>query len=310
MSTLNYKHLRYFWMVAKSGSIARASEQLFLSPQSISGQLGDFETTLGVQLFRRVGRGLELTEAGRRIFRYADEIFALGNELMDVVQDATVSRVQPFRVGVADCVPKTVAYRVLEPALHVDASLRLVCREGKLTQLLAEMAVHRLDMVIADRPMPPNLGVRAYNHLLGESALSVLGVSALANALPPGDFPQMLDQAPFLMPGEEVAIHLPLRQWFESHRISPRIVGEFDDSALLKLFGQGGAGFFVAPMAMSGYVQDRYQVVEVGRVDGLKEQLYAISAERRLTHPAVVAIAEATKQVFAMGARPGSGMVG
>ncbi len=298
MSSLNFKHLRYFWMVAKCGSIARASEQLFLSPQSISGQLGELEASLGVQLFRRVGRGLELTEMGRRIYSYADDIFALGNELLDVVQHQPAKKVQPFRVGVADCVPKTVAYRVIAPALQLEDPVRLTCREGKLATLLGEMAMHRLDMVIADRPMPSNLNVRAYSHLLGESPLTVVGAPAVLAELPTRAFPQLLDQAPFLMPGEDFAIHTRLLQWFESQHVFPRVVAEFDDSALLKLFGQGGAGLFVAPVAMTDYVRERYDVEEVGRIDAICEQLFAITAERRLTHPGVIAVAEATKQVF------------
>lgn len=299
MAALNFKHLRYFWMVAKSGSIVRAGEQLYLSPQSISGQLAELESNLGVQLFRRVGRGLELTEMGRHIYGYADEIFALGNELMDMVQNQSARKSIPFRVGIADCVPKTVAHRVIEPALHIDASVRLICREGKLSALLAEMAIHRLDMVIADRPKPSNLNVRAYSHLLGESPLCVLGSEKILNTLTAKTFPESLDQAPFLLPGEDVAIYSRLLQWFETKHIYPHIVGEFDDSALMKLFGQAGAGLFVAPVAMSRYVSERYQVREVGRIDSIQEQLYAITAERRMTHPGVLAVAEATKQVFA-----------
>ncbi len=299
MPALNFKHLRYFWMVAKSGSIARASEQLHLSPQSISGQLAELESTLGVQLFRRAGRGLEMTEMGRHIYGYADEIFALGNELMDAVQSQSTRKSIPFRIGIADSVPKTVAHRVIEPVMHIDSSIRLMCREGKLSALLAEMAIHHLDMVIADRPMPSALNIRAYSHLLGESPLCILGAKPIIASLSTEIFPNNLDQAPFLLPGEDVAIHARLLQWFESRHIYPRIVGEFDDSALMKLFGQTGAGLFVAPAAMSAYVQERYQVVEIGRIDSIQEQLYAITAERRMTHPAVLAVAETTRKVFA-----------
>lgn len=299
MSTLNFKHLRYFWMVAKSGSIARASEQLHLSPQAISGQLTEFESALGVQLLRRVGRGLEMTEMGRHIYGYAEEIFVLGNELMDAIQSQSTRKPIPFRIGIADSVPKTVAHRVIEPVMHIDDAVRLMCREGKLSSLLAEMAIHKLDMVIADRPMPSSLNIRAYSHLLGESPLCILGAQKIISALSKATFPINLDQAPFLLPGEEVAIHSRLLQWFELQHIYPRIVGEFDDSALMKLFGQSGAGFFVAPAAMSTYVQERYQVVEIGRIDSIQEQLYAITAERRMTHPAALAIAETTRKVFA-----------
>ena len=175
MVNLNFKHLRYFWMVAKAGSIARASEQLHLTPQSISGQLGEFEDALGVDLFRRVGRGLELTESGQRMLGYAEQIFALGDELLDSIRDNAPAQSITFRVGIADSVPKMVAYRLVEPSLSLDESVKLICREGRLTTLLADLAVHRLDMVIADRPMPDNLNVRGYNHFLGESGVSVFG---------------------------------------------------------------------------------------------------------------------------------------
>ena len=291
MASLNFKHLRYFWMVAKAGSVARASEQLHLSPQSVSGQLGAFEARIGVSLFTRVGRRLELTEAGGRVLRYAEEIFALGDELVDALGDAAVRQVLPLRVGVADSVPKQVAYRLVAPALQLDAPVRLVCREGRLAALLGELSIHRLDMVIADRPMPTNLNVRAYTHLLGESALAVLGAPALV----PGAavFPQLLDEAPFLLPGEDVSVRGPLLQWFESRRVRPRIVGEFDDSALMTAFGRAGAGFFAVPEAVAADVIEQTGTRQVGRIAGIAEQLYAITAERRLTHPAIVAISAA-----------------
>jgi LysR family transcriptional activator of nhaA len=304
MRTLNYKHLRYFWAVAKSGAIARAGEQLHLTPQSISGQLRELEDSLGVALFRRVGRGLELTDAGRRILGYAEEIFALGDELLEAARDQSAQKSLPFAVGIADSVPKSVAYRLVKPALQLPEPVRLICREGRLTSLLAELAIHRLDMVIADRPMPPNLNVRGYSHLLGESSLTVFAAAALVETLD-GAFPALLDGAPFLMPGEDVAIRPRLEQWLEGQRLHPRIVGEFDDSALLKSFGQAAAGLFVAPTAIADYVCAQYRVEVVGRIDAIAEQLYAITTERRLTHPAIVAISEAARtQVF--GKLPGA----
>ncbi|MFO1431638.1 MAG: transcriptional activator NhaR [Candidatus Competibacteraceae bacterium] len=297
MANLNFKHLRYFWMVAKSGGIARASEQLHLTPQSISGQLSELENSLGVQLLRRVGRGLELTELGRRIFSYADEIFALGDELLEVTLDRTAKKSLPFRIGIADAVPKSVACRVIDPALHLGEPVRLICREGQLTSLLAEMAVHRLDLVIADRPMPTNLNVRGYNHFLGESDLTVFATPALAQSLS-GTFPALLDKAPFLMPGGDVAIRPKLIQWFEAQHLYPHILGEFDDSALLKSFGQVGAGLFVAPTVIADYVSRQYDVQAVGLIDSVVEQFYAITTERRLTHPAIVTIVKATQQEF------------
>ena len=297
MASLNFKHLRYFWMVAKSGSIASASQRLHLTPQSISGQLSELEASLGVELFRRVGRGLELTETGRRIFSYADEIFVLGNELLEVALDQTARKSLPFRVGVADSVPKSVVYRVVEPALRIDEPVRLICREGRLTPLLAEMAVHHLDLVIADRPMPANLNVRAYSHFLGKSDLTVFAAPDLARSLT-GTFPALLDRAPFLLPGEDVALRPDLIRWFEANHLYPRIVGEFDDSALLKAFGQAGAGLFVAPTAIADYVSRQYTVQAVGRIDSVTEQLYAITTERRLLHPAIVAVVQATQREF------------
>lgn len=288
MPHLNYKHLRYFWMVAKAGSIARASEQLHLTPQSISGQLGEFEAALGVDLFRRVGRGLELTDTGQRLLGYAEQIFSLGDELLDSLRDGSQVQSVPFRVGIADSVPKMVAYRLVEPSLGHDEPLRLICREGRLDVLLADLAIHRLDMVIADRPMPTNLNVRGYDHFLGESGISVFGAPDLAAK--GGAFPALLDGAPFLMPGADVALHARLMRWFEARRLKPRIVGEFDDSALIEAFGQAGAGFFVAPTAIEAHIVRQREVRVVGRIEEVREQIYAITTERKLTHPLVAAV--------------------
>ncbi len=298
MTTLNFKHLRYFWMVAKTGSIARAGEQLHLTPQSISGQLGEFEDSLGTKLFRRAGRGLELTEAGRRILGHAEEIFAIGDELLDAVHEQKTKKTLPFHIGIADSVSKSVACRLLEPALHVEEPVRLICREGRLSSLLADLAVHRLDMLIADRALPSKLNVRGYSHLLGECGLTVFAAPALAARLS-GEFPDLLNNAPFLLPGEDVAVRPRLQHWLDKHNLRPLIVGEFDDSALIKAFGQAGAGLFVAPTAIAAQVCRQYNVVELGRIDTVIEQLYAITTERRLTHPAIVAVSEAAKrQVF------------
>ncbi len=298
MPTLNFKHLRYFWMVAKSGSIARASTQLHLTPQSISGQLRELEDSLGVTLLQRAGRGLELTEDGRRILVYAEQIFSLGDALLDAVRDGSSRLSRPFRIGLADSVPKSVAQRVIAPALMLEEPLRLICREGRLNLLLGDLAVHHLDMVIADRPMPANLNVRGYSHLLGESDLTILGAVAQAELLK-GAFPSMLNGAPFLLPGEDVAIRSRLLQWFEDQDIQPRIVGEFDDSALLTAFGQAGAGLFVVPSAIAASVSRQYGVQILGRITSIREQLYAITTERHLTHPAIVAIRDTARdEVF------------
>lgn len=295
--SLNYKHLRYFWTVAKTGSIARASKLLHLTPHSISAQLTTLEDQLGASLFKRVGRRLELTETGLRILGRTDEIFALGDQIVEMVQDESLNLPPPFRIGVADSMPKLVVYRLIEPALQLDAPPRMICREGRLENLLGELAVHRLDIVLADRPLPQGVSVRGYSHLLGESALSVFASAALAPRLR-GDFPAMLDRAPLLLPGEDVAHRTPLMQWLERCGVQPRIVAEFDDSALMKAFGQAGAGVFVAPSAIASYVCDQYKVMEIGRIDKVREQIYAITTERKLTHPVMLAISQRAREAM------------
>ncbi len=294
MSSLNFKHLRYFWVVAKAGGIARASERLHLTPQTISGQVSLFEDMLGYKLFTRVGRRLELTDAGRTILSYADEIFTLGEELEGVLRSPAEGRPLQFSVGVADAVPKVVAYRLLEPAMRLPEPLRIVCREGKLASLLADLAVHRLDIVIADSPMPAAVNVKGFNHRLGECGVTFFATAKLARKLK-GVFPRSLDGAPLLLPGEDTAVRPRLMRWFDEQRVQPRIVGEFDDGALLKAFGRAGVGIFPAPSAIAGQVRRQYGVVAIGRTEEVIEQFYAISAERRLTHPAVVAISHGAR---------------
>lgn len=304
LNNLNFKHLRYFWTVAKSGSIARASEQLHVTPQSISGQLSELQAQIGAALFQRAGRGLILTDAGRRILGYAEEIFALGDELLAAARDGEAQSLMPFRVGIADSVPKSVAYRVMEPVLRMSEPVRLICREGRLVSLLADLAVHRLDLVIVDRPLPRDIKVRAYGHLLGSSDLTLFAAPVLARSLK-GRFPALLDRAPFLMPGESVAVRHGIEQWLESHHVHPHIVGEFDDGALMKAFGQSGAGVFVAPTAIADYVCSQYGVEVLGRIESVVEELYAITTERRIRHPAVIAVSEAAaKAVFGRANRP------
>lgn len=298
MAHLNYKHLRYFWMVAKTGSIIRASEQLFLSPQSISGQLGELEANLGVQLFQKKGRGLEPTDMGRRLLSYADEIFALGEDLLNEVRHQNIKKHTPFRIGITDSVAKSVVYHVIAPVLQLDDSIRLICSEGKLASLLAELSINQLDLVIADRPMPASLNVRAYNHLIGESKLAVFASRILLESYSQPAFPAMLNNAPFLMPGEDFSYQKKLIAWFESQKIYPDIVAEFEDSALLKYFGQAGAGFFAAPLAIADYICVQYKVEKIGEIETVADALYVITTERRLTHPAIVAIVEATRKIF------------
>lgn len=289
LRALNYKHLHYFWVVAKTGGVARASAQLHLTPQSISGQLRVLEEALGEKLFRRAGRHLELTDVGRRVLSYAEEIFALGEDLQAALRGGMAERLLQFRVGVADMVPKSLAYHLLEPAMALPETLRIVAREGRLANLLANLSVHKLDLVISDRPMPSTLNVRGFNHLLGECGMTFLASAELARAHG-ANFPRNLDGAPLLLPGEDAAVRLKLMRWFEMQRIFPRVVGEFDDGALLKAFGRAGVGIFAVPSVIAAETQREFDVVAIGHCDEVTEQFYAISAERRLTHPAVIAI--------------------
>jgi LysR family transcriptional activator of nhaA len=295
MSSINYKHLHYFWVVAKAGSIARASEQLHLTPQTISGQLSLFESIQGEQLFKKSGRNLELTEAGRLVLSYAEDIFALGKELEQVFHHLPTERIVQLRVGVSDSVAKAVAYRLLEPALRIPQTLKINCSEGKLEYLLAELAMHKLDVVITDTPMPTNVNVRGYTHQLGECGISFFGTEELLRQYP-APFPTCLDGAPLLLPGDDSALRSKLMHWLNAHQLHPRIAGEFDDSALMSAFGQAGAGFFAKPSAITDIVTRQYEVKLVGSTEEIKEQFYAISIQRKLTHPAVLAISRAAQQ--------------
>lgn len=291
---INYKHLHYFWVVAKRGGVTRASETLHITPQTISGQISLLEDSLGVPLFKKVGRNLELTEIGRVVLSYADEIFSLGGELEDAVHNMPSSRPITFRVGVADVVPKTISYRLLSPALELKESVRIVCRESSLERLLADLALHKIDMVIADGPMPSGVKIRGFNHALGESDISFLATPEVVAKLE-GEFPENLNGAPMLLPSDINLVQARLMNWFDMHHIHPAMVGEFDDSALMKVFGQAGKGVFVAPTAIAPEICQQYGVESLGSTSEVTEEFYAISLERRITHPAVVAITEAAR---------------
>ena len=300
---MNFKHLHYFWRVAKAGSVARASEQLHLTPQTLSGQIGLLEDDLGVPLFAKSGRSLELTEAGRLALGYAKDIFALGSELEESLRNYPEGgRPVEFRVGVADAVSKTIAYRLIEPATRLPTPVRIVCREWKLDSLLAELAAHRLDLVIADVPIPPSVSVRAYNHRLGESGVSFFASAGLLKSLK-GKFPACLNGAPMLVSGQDAALRARLERWCEAKQLRPRVVGEFDDSALMKAFGQQGAGVFIGPGILEAEIRTQYGVKLLGRTEEIVEEFFAISVERRVTHPCVVAITEAARdRLFVTGA--------
>lgn len=290
---MNLKHLHYFWTVARTGSVAAAAERLHLTPQTVSAQIKLLEDALGSALFQPAGRGLKLTEAGRLALGYADEIFALSDAL-----EATLGRQQgapslPFRVGISDAVPKNIAYRLLAPVTEMAEPVRLICHEGKLDRLLAELALHRLDMLVADRPLPSGVRVRGFNHKLGESDVAFFAAAKLARSC--GEFPRCLDGQPLLLPGEDSTARGRIEQWLEAQRLVPTIVGEFDDAALMKSFGQAGRGFFPAPAVLAGTVEAQYGVREVGRTSAVREAFYAITGERRITHPAVRAVTEAAR---------------
>jgi LysR family transcriptional activator of nhaA len=292
---INYKHLHYFWEVAKTGSIARASEKLHLTPQTISGQLSLLEEHLGEALFSRVGRNLELTETGRLVLSYAEEIFSLGGELEEMLRNLPEGRPQVFKVGIVDAVPKSIAYRLLAPALQLPEAVRIICREGSVDSLLAELALHKVDLVIADGPIPSNINVQGFNHPLGDCGVTFFATTKLAQKLNK-DFPQNLNNAPLLLPGEMTVVRSRLVEWLASQHIYPRIIGEFDDSALMKAFGQTGTGVFIAPTPIAEEVKKQYGVVIIGETNEIREQFYAISVERKISHPAVAAITETARE--------------
>lgn len=300
---LNLNQLRCFWAVARAGGIHRASEQVHLTPQTLSGQISKLEETLGLALFERAGRRLVLTETGRLALSYAEDIFRATGELEDVLRQrhGAGERRALFRVGIADVVPKSVIYQLLAPALALEDPVRLVCREDKLTRLLAELAIHELDLVIADAPHPPGLDVKCYSHALGSSGVAFLASPALLKTLPrKRAFPQSLVDAPLLLPGLDSALRGPLLRWLNDEGVQPQVAGEFEDGALMKAFGQAGAGVFPVPAAIAAEVCAQLGVKEVGRTDALREQFWAITVERRLSHPATLAVIEAARdQLFA-----------
>ena len=297
MEWLNYHHLLYFWTVAREGTIARASQELRLAQPTISGQIRALEDQLGEKLFQRSGRNLVLTDMGRVVFRYADDIFSIGRELMDTLKDRPTGRPMRFQVGVADEVTKIIAYRLLEPALRLPEPIHIVCRDGAPERLLTDLATHALDLVIADTPVAPTIKVKVFSHALGETPVTVFGTAKLA-APRRKNFPRSLDGAPFLVPTVGKTLRRTLDQFFEQQQIRPRIVAELDDSALLTTFGQAGAGLFVAPTVLEKEVMRQFGVTVVGRLDAVRERYFAISVERRLKHPAVVAISEAANEML------------
>ncbi|WP_221798299.1 transcriptional activator NhaR [Oceanobacter mangrovi] len=292
MRRLNYKHLQYFFAVAVDGSVQAAADRLNITPQTISGQLKLLEDDMGVALFNKSGRGLELTDAGRVALDYCRQIFQLGDELQEVMHLGITERPTEFRVGIVDALPKSIAHRLLSPSLTLASNMRIICHEEQMAALLGELAVHRLDLVLADSPIPPGMNIRCFNHPLGRSRLACFA----ANKLIPRsefEFPRCLHDAPVLLPTDTASgLRTELLSWFKRAGITPRITGEFDDSALLKAFGSQGHGFFFAPAVIAKEICQKYRVKVVGVVEELTQEFYAISAERRITHQAVKAITE------------------
>ena len=292
---MNFKHLHYFWATAKAGGIMRAGEQLHITPQTLSGQIKLLEERLGCALFRKSGRRLELTEEGRVALSYADQIFGLGAEMETAIGQARAGgQVLDCRVGIADSVPKSIAYRLLEPALEVQQQVRLICHEGKFEDLLAQLAVQRLDLVVADEPMNKQLSVKAFNHSLGTTAMSFFCTASLKKTLK-GSFPDNLNGAPMLVQGATSAMRRRMELWLTENELHTRTVGEFDDAALMKAFGREGRGVFMSPTVLERETCDQYDVKVLGRTDELVEEFYAVSVERRIKHPCVAAITQAAR---------------
>ena len=291
--------MHYFWVAAKAGGIMRAGEQLHTTPQTLSGQIKLLEEWLGRKLFRKSGRQLELTEDGRLALGFADQIFTLGGEMEAALRQARGGqRVLDFSVGVADSVAKSVAYRLLEPALSVAMPVRLICVEGKFNDLLAQLALHRLDLVIADEPMSRRISVKAFNHPLGSTTMSFFCTPDLKTSLK-GPFPQCLNDAPMLIQGASASVRQQLEGWLTRYQIHPRVVGEFDDGALMTAFGREGRGVFMAPGVLELETIQQFGVEVIGRSDELIEEFFAVTVERRITHPCVVAITDAARgQLF------------
>ncbi|WP_310643114.1 transcriptional activator NhaR [Limnohabitans sp.] len=289
---MNFKHLYYFWVTARAGGVMRAGEQLHTTPQTLSGQIKLLEDSLGRQLFRKSGRQLELTDDGRTALGYADGIFNLGAELQNAMRQAgNDMRTLDFRVGVADSVAKSVAYRLLEPAMSIAQPVRLIGSEGKFPDLLAQLALHRLDLVIADEPLSRRISVKAFNHALGTTPMSFFCTPTLRATLQ-GEFPQCLHNAPMLIQGAASSVRQQLEGWLAKHHLQPRVVGEFDDGALMTAFGREGRGVFMSPSVLEDETVAHYGVEVLGRTEELVEEFFAVSVERRISHPCVAAITQ------------------
>jgi len=298
MDWLNYHHLLYFWTVAREGTIARAGKKLLLAQSTISGQISSLERSLETKLFERVGRNLILTDSGKVVYRYADEIFSLGQDLRDTLRGQSPARMSRLEVGVADVLPRWIVYLLLQPALQLAEPVQLVCHDDKTERLLSRLALNELDIVLTDVPAGPLVKIRAYNHLLGECGISFLAADKLVKTYRRG-FPKSLDHAPFLLPMEGTALRRSLDEWFSTEGIQPVVRCEVGDCDLFEVFGHAGTGVFALPTILERRIQRQFSVGVVGRVNTIRETYFAISTERKLKHPAVIAISEAARTQFA-----------
>ncbi|MDD3178823.1 MAG: transcriptional activator NhaR [Opitutaceae bacterium] len=296
MEWLNYHHLRYFWTVAREGSLSRAAEKLHVSQPSISAQVRELEEALGEKLLRRSGRTKVLTDAGQIAFRYAEEIFSLGRELVSAVKQRPTARTVRLYVGVADSFPKLITHEILKPVLARPESVHVICREGKLEDLLAQLAAHRLDIVLADEPAPSSAKIRVFNHLLGKSGVTFCATKTLAAVLRRG-FPHSLHHAAALLPAENTALRRSLENWFRSLRIEPRVIAEFEDAALMKVMAANGEGFVPIPTVVVREAVSRYGLRVIGATDRCRDEFYAITAERKITHPLVSLVTEKAQKL-------------
>lgn len=297
MKQLNFNHLYYFYVVAQEGSITKAAEQLHLTPQTISGQLATFEQHIGAPLFTRHGKRLEPNQLGQVAFKYAQDIFTLGNELSRTLSSQRSDQLIDFKVGVVDAIPKVLAYEMLNNSFDMQSKFILECSEGDLTTLLADLSINKLDLIISDQPLPVGLSIRAINHHLGESGISFFASKDIS-ATYKSDFPTSLNQAPFLMPSKKSAQHKNLLSWFSQSQISPNVVAEFDDSALLKFFGQAGRGIFCLSSCIEHDVLAQFDVEVIGRSTEVIDRYYAIQPEQKIPHPALETIFIAANQLF------------
>lgn len=298
MDWLNYHHLLYFWTVAREGTVAQAAKKLLLAQSTISGQVRALEKSLNAKLFEQVGRNLVLTESGKMVYRYADEIFSLGRDLQAVLQGHPDGRMTRLEVGVADVLPRWIVYLLLQPALDLTEPIQLICHDDKTERLLSRLVLNELDVVLADIPAGPLVKIRAYNHLLGDCGVSFLASAKLASKYRRA-FPKSLDQAPFLLPLEGTALRRSLDEWFTQKGIRPVIRCEVGDRDLFEVFAEAGAGVFATPTILEQRLRRQFDVQVIGRVEGIREKYYAISTERKLKHPGVIAISEeARKQLF------------